>query len=153
MGNNLTTIKSRILELVKAKGFKVSKFFEEIGDNYENFKGKKLEAIPNAEILVKIRTKIPDANIDWILTGDGEMTTHKVEKSCAFTEKILEKISTHFETLGNSIEKVVEQNGEVIKQHYEIVRINADVVKQNAEVVKMHAEAMQMNQTLIERLR
>lgn len=41
MGKNLTTIRGRILELVRKQGFEVSKFFDEIGESYESFKGNK----------------------------------------------------------------------------------------------------------------
>ena len=38
MGKNLTTIRGRILELVRKQGFEVSKFFDEVGESYESFK-------------------------------------------------------------------------------------------------------------------
>lgn len=129
--------------ITKAAFYKATSLGNGFLDKNENIGSNNVETIIST---------YPNLNLEWLITGKGEM---KVEKSggCAFTEKILEKISDHFQTLGSSIEKVVEQNGEVIKQHYEIVRINSEVVKQNAEVVKMHSEAMQMNQTLIERIK
>lgn len=85
MDNNLASPKRRIIKLIKNKKFKVSTFFYDIGDNYENYKGKRLDTMPNIDILVKLRTKIPDMNIEWILTGEGEMflpeTTEAAAKS------------------------------------------------------------------------
>lgn len=43
MDEKIPTTKRRILELVKNKGFKVSKFFGEIGESYENYKGRSLD--------------------------------------------------------------------------------------------------------------
>lgn len=80
MNKKTPTIKNRIVELIKKQGFKVSKFFPEIDESYENYKGRSLNSSPGADILGKILTKIPRANIKWLLTGEGEMliteTTH-----------------------------------------------------------------------------
>lgn len=144
MDENITTVKMRILELVKSQGFKVSKFFDEIGDSYENYKGRSLYSSPSVDILVKIRTKIENANLDWILTGKGEMLV-KNDGCCAFSEKFLEKISSSFEKLNEGQLSIIGQNGEVIK-------INADIVRQNAELIRQHAEAMKIIQKLSEKL-
>lgn len=159
MEKNLTTIRGRILELVKKQGFQVSKFFNEVGDNYENFKGNKLNISPNTDILVKIRTKIPEANIDWILTGEGEMLV-KNEGNFAFVEKILEKFSDvvdahkdeHNIIIGQN-GKIVEQNGAIVKQNSEILSQNAEVIKQNSELMRQNAEAMAIIQKLSEKLK
>ena len=97
MGKNLTTIRGRILELVKTQDFEVSKFFNEIGESYESFKGNKLTISPKADILVKIRTKIPNANLDWILTGKGDMLSSTVSNS-EVNANILEKFYALFES-------------------------------------------------------
>lgn len=78
MNEKAPTAKRRILELVKNKGFKVSRFFGEIGESYENYKGRSLDSSPNIDILVKLRTKIPDMNIEWLLTGEGEMLNNHI---------------------------------------------------------------------------
>lgn len=67
------TTKERIVELVVNKGFNVSTFFPSIGLSYANFKGRQLASSPSADVLVKILSQIPDANIEWLLTGEGEM--------------------------------------------------------------------------------
>ena len=136
MGNNLTTIRGRILELVKSQGFKVSKFFSEIGDNYENFKGNKLTISPSADILVKIRTKIPDANIDWILTGEGEMVSNMKDK---YGDRIdvLDRFYSLFEKREIEHQIILEQNSEIIKQNSDIIKQNFEVMHQNGELIKL----------------
>lgn len=136
MGNNLTTIKGRILELVRSQGFKVSKFFGEIGDSYENFKGNKLTASPSADILVKIRTKIPDANIYWILTGEGEMITNTKEKYVE-PQNIWDKFYNLFEKRENEHQIILGQNSEIIRQNSDIIKQNFEVMRQNGELIKI----------------
>lgn len=139
MGNNLTTIKRRILELVKSQGFQVSKFFNEIGDNYENFKGKKLESSPNTDLIVKIRTKIPTANIDWILTGEGEMLLSGKQVS-PINSEFMEKFYTLFKTREDEHRTILGQNSEIIKQNSDIIKQNSEVMKQNGELIKIVAK-------------
>lgn len=139
MGNNLTTIKRRILELVKSQGFQVSKFFNEIGDNYENFKGKKLESSPSTDLIVKIRTKIPTANIDWILTGEGEMLLSGKQVS-PINSEFMEKFYTLFKTREDEHRTILGQNSEIIKQNSDIIKQNSEVMKQNGELIKIVAK-------------
>ena len=139
MGNNLTTIKGRILELVKNQGFQVSKFFSEIGDNYENFKGSRLTTSPNVDILVKIRTKIPNANIDWILTGNGDMLNESI-KDDPKKNDIIDKFYILFETREEEHKTILEQNSEIIKQNSEIIKQNSEVMRQNGELIKIVAK-------------
>lgn len=68
-----TTIKERVLIFIKNQGYKVSKFFPEIEESYDNFKGQKLNSALSSDVLVKLRTKFPDLNMDWLLTGEGKM--------------------------------------------------------------------------------
>ena len=123
MGKNLTTIRGRILELVRKQGFEVSKFFDEIGESYESFKGNKLTISPKADVLVKIRTKIPDANIDWILTGEGEMLSSTAQNS-GINKEILEKFYALFES-----SDIIKQNSEVMRQNGELIKIVAKFIE------------------------
>lgn len=139
MGKNLTTIRGRILELVRKQGFEVSKFFDEIGESYESFKGNKLTISPKADILVKIRTRIPDANINWILTGEGEMLT-AVSPNSGVDANILEKIYALFESRENEHKTILGQNSEIIKQNSDIIKQNSEVMRQNGELIKIVAK-------------
>lgn len=131
MENNLTTTRRRIIELVKSQGFKVSYFFEEIGDSYANFKGAKLDIEPSADILVKIRTKIPNANIDWILTGEGEMLVDNSptpnKKEDFFEKKLMEffqRRDTQYQMILSQNSEIIRQNGEILKRVLEMQNKN-----------------------------
>ena len=139
MGKNLTTIRGRILELVKTQDFEVSKFFNEIGESYESFKGNKLTISPKADILVKIRTKIPNANLDWILTGKGDMLSSTVSNS-EVNANILEKFYALFESRENEHKTILGQSSEIIRQNSDIIKQNSEVMRQNGELIKIVAK-------------
>ena len=139
MGKNLTTIRGRILELVKTQDFEVSKFFNEIGESYESFKGNKLTISPKADILVKIRTKIPNANLDWILTGKGDMLSSTVSNS-EVNANSLEKFYALFESRENEHKTILGQNSEIIRQNSDIIKQNSEVMRQNGELIKIVAK-------------
>lgn len=73
----ISSVKGRIMQLLDSKGVVVSKFFPSIGLSYANFKGIQLLSSPNADVLAKIKSKFPDANLEWLLTGSGEMLCHQ----------------------------------------------------------------------------
>jgi phage repressor protein C with HTH and peptisase S24 domain len=72
MDNNFT-IKERILQVAKYKGFTLENFCNKIGLTYGNFKGKAKETPINSDAIVNILSIIPDINIEWLLTGEGQM--------------------------------------------------------------------------------
>lgn len=113
-GEISTSVKRRILELVKSQGFKVSKFFVEIGDSYENYKGRSLDSSPSVDILVKIRTKIPDANIDWLLTGEGEMMAENDSFNQTKIDMMQENFFDALKRRDQQIDELLEQNSRLI---------------------------------------
>ena len=60
MGKNLTTIRGRILELVRKQGFEVSKFFDEVGESYESFK---VDILPRALVVGVCQLKFASHSI------------------------------------------------------------------------------------------
>lgn len=73
MSNKFSNIKERILYILEFKGITKTKFFEEIGVTYGNFTGKAKETPLNSTTLSNIFSKYPDINLEWLLTGNGEM--------------------------------------------------------------------------------
>jgi len=67
------TIKERILQLAKYKGFTLEEFCSNIGLTYGNFKGNAKNTPINSDSLANILSIIPDVNPTWLLTGEGEM--------------------------------------------------------------------------------
>lgn len=73
MANKITKIKERILHIAENKGIPKEKFFNDIGMTYGNFKGKSKETPINSNAIADILAMFPDINLQWLLTGDGEM--------------------------------------------------------------------------------
>ncbi|MDV6170198.1 S24 family peptidase [Flavobacterium sp. DG1-102-2] len=69
----MTNVKERILQIPEYKGIGKEKFFEEIGATYGNFKGKSKNSAINSDVLAEITAKHPDINMNWVLTGIGDM--------------------------------------------------------------------------------
>jgi len=73
MAENSSNIKERVLQLAEYVGVSKEKFFEEIGVSYGNFKGKSKESSLGANVLADISTIYPNANLEWLITGKGEI--------------------------------------------------------------------------------
>jgi hypothetical protein len=66
-------IKERILYLAENKGISKQKFFHDLDLNYGNFKGSAKKSALGTDSLVKILSKYPSVNSDWLLFGKGVM--------------------------------------------------------------------------------
>jgi len=73
MEKKYTNIKERLLYYAKNQSISIEKFLDSIDITYGSFKGKAKEGSLNSTTLVNIYTKYPNINIDWLLTGNGEM--------------------------------------------------------------------------------
>ena len=63
-------IKDRIKKLADAMGMSIAEFQTAIGKSNAYFQNT---ARPSAKVMQVIKTKFPDVNTDWILTGSGSM--------------------------------------------------------------------------------
>ena len=66
------TVKDRVLQLAGMQGYRLEDFFEKIGASYANFKGKSKKSALGSDVLAEISSIIPDANIEWLITGKGQ---------------------------------------------------------------------------------
>lgn len=71
--NKFTLIKSRIIQLLEAKGIPKEKFYKSIGMTSASFRGKARGTPLNSNAIENILSIIPDANLNWIITGEGDM--------------------------------------------------------------------------------
>ena len=69
----ILTIKDKILTFLQEKGIKKADFFEEMGIQPSNFKGKNMQSQPGGDMLVKILSLYPDLSADWLLRDKGDM--------------------------------------------------------------------------------
>jgi phage repressor protein C with HTH and peptisase S24 domain len=73
MTNKIATVKERVLQLVDNQGFAKESFFKKIGMTYGNFTGSNKKTPLNSTALANLLAEIPDANAEWLLTGNGLM--------------------------------------------------------------------------------
>jgi len=66
-------IKERILELLKNQNINKEVFFSKIGMTSANFRGSAKERPINSNAIENIFSEIPNLNLEWLLTGKGEM--------------------------------------------------------------------------------
>lgn len=57
----------------KIKGVTRESFFSDLGVSYGNFKGKSKKTSVSSDVIAKISTMYPDINLNWLLTGEGQV--------------------------------------------------------------------------------
>ena len=67
-------IKERIIQFIDLKGVTKEHFYNKIGMTSANFRGKAKETPINSTTIENILSEFPDLNLDWLITGKGEMT-------------------------------------------------------------------------------
>ncbi|MDF1695231.1 MAG: hypothetical protein P1U56_05340 [Saprospiraceae bacterium] len=84
-------VDERIKKLIDRYELNVSSFSKSIGltGNVTIYKIVKGESAPSFATLLKIKAAYPEINIDWILTGEGEMIIDK-RKDISWYENQLE---------------------------------------------------------------
>lgn len=70
---NLATSKKRLLQYLSSKHISVTVFLQETGIKRGFLDGDKLKASISDIFLAKIIAKYEDLNIEWLITGNGEM--------------------------------------------------------------------------------
>lgn len=97
-------LKKRLLEFIQKKGIKIAAFERETGlsEGYVH----KMKSL-GSDILLKIEEEYPDINLDWLITGNGEMFLTSIEN------RIHEYIE--YRDAGDEITSSVEHD-EVAKQ-------------------------------------
>lgn len=81
MEKKTTNIKERVLIFCKYKGYSIEPFLESIGMTYGSFKGKAKEGSLNSDAIANIYTNFSDLNLEWLLTGTGEMIKANLENN------------------------------------------------------------------------
>lgn len=70
---NLAPIKGRIVQFVEKQHIEKKSFFNSLGVASSNFRGNALFSEVSADVVAKILSQYRDVNIDWLLSGEGEM--------------------------------------------------------------------------------
>lgn len=108
MAEIFTKIKERILQIPDNKGIAKEKFFEQLGLSYANFKGKSKKSAIGAGALVEISTQFPEINLEWLITGKGEMI--KQEQPPAADSEELIKLKEENSKLKDKVIALLEEN-------------------------------------------
>ena len=118
-------MKERILQFIDYKGFSKSKFYRETGLSNGILDKKSGLTLDSIE---KIYSKYPEINIEWLLTGKGEMLK-------TFAQNITQNGNTNVNNGHN-----VSGQGNIIKQtNDELMEIIREKDKQIAEKDKQIA--------------
>lgn len=110
ISNNFSTIKERILYVLECKGIVKDKFFAKIGMTYGNFTGSAKKTPLNSTSISNILLELPDINLYWLITGEGETFKNKIDESIIKEPKI-----DYSKALKNDnllIEELLKQNNQ-----------------------------------------
>lgn len=79
----MTTISERVMLLIDHKKIPKENFFITIGAVSSTFTGKDAKSTLDSTTIYKILSEIPDVNLEWLITGKGEMLRNRdsTEKS------------------------------------------------------------------------
>lgn len=97
-------IKERILYLAENKGISKQKFFHDLDLNYGNFKGSAKKSALGTDSLVKILSKYPSVNSDWLLFGKGVMEKDEEAEVEPEVTKMIATEHTNLESVGSTPE-------------------------------------------------
>lgn len=95
-------IKDRVIQYVEYKKIKKEYFFKKIGMTSANFRGEAKKTPINSTAIENIFTSFPDINIEWLITGEGEMIkTESSESTIIYKSdpRDLELIASNKETI------------------------------------------------------
>lgn len=93
MEGKSSKIKERVLQIAECKGIAKERFFEKIGMTYGNFKGKSKETPLNSTAIENIYAIYPDINLEWLITGKGDMLKEDVQKEDVFDDPTQENMA------------------------------------------------------------
>lgn len=113
MDKKTTNIKERILQIAEFKGISKEKFTENLNQKYANYKGISKKSSPSSDVLVEILSKYPEINLEWLLTGKGEMLKNEVKKPTEADSELSVTQKELIETQRKLIEKLEEENKEL----------------------------------------
>jgi hypothetical protein len=133
----MTALFKRLLQIIEYQGFKNLNDFALNGLNYDSSSKlnrlKKENTSPSVEILLDISNKFQNINLDWLITGKGEMLKSTGLNAVA-------KPKTQYIKVGPAI--IVDAKDELIMmQKKEIIRLENAL--QDCEEEKKHTKVIE----------
>ena len=128
MVNKSSNIKDRVLQIVEYKGVTKESFFKKINMSYGNFKGKSKNTPLNSNAVADISTIYPDINLEWLITGKGEML--KKDGSSQPKDPSLKEVLDRLEERGNELA--------LLKRDYDALRKENEYLKKELQAKRIH---------------
>lgn len=61
------------MQLIEVKRVPKGRTFAELGVTSANFRGKAKSTPVNSDVIVNLFAMFPDVNLEWLITGEGQM--------------------------------------------------------------------------------
>lgn len=106
-------IKERIIQVLEYKNIAKEEFYKKIGVTSANFRGKAKESDIGSIAIAKIFAQIPDVNLEWLLTGNGDMFKSSFQTQ-SFTASPDENIFKILETFQEALREKDIQIGRLL---------------------------------------
>lgn len=123
MEENFNRVKQRILQYLKYKGISIRKFSEKISISPSNFNEKNMPSALSSDVLSRILTEFEELNLEWLLTGKGEMLKPKASVQPSGDDLVLKIIAEK----DRRIEQLILEKRELEEQIDTVLRVSADL--------------------------
>lgn len=128
-------IKDRVIQLIEYKGIAKEVFYKKIGMTSASFRGKAKESPLNSNAIENILSEIPDANPEWLLTGNGKMLRGEKKETPTLSPSEKQQLEDKIHLLENTIkdkEKIIKLQEEQLK-HSKKVNLEMPPLRMAAE--------------------
>ncbi len=131
-------IVERILKYVDFKGISITKFSKKINVSNAYFsKQKKNKANVGSHIIAKIVSEFPDVNLEWLITGNGEMLKKGISDGSYSNNVVGESVNMNN---SNNNKLVADDNlfleNAFLKKEVKILREQLEMQKKFIEILE-----------------
>ncbi|MFX1668501.1 hypothetical protein JZ968_10090 [Riemerella anatipestifer] len=124
------SVKNRLKTFIKSQGTTISSF--EKGINVSNGYVNSISKGIGGEVLLNILEKSPELNIDWLLTGKGEMLKTETKNN----QKI-KGDGNIMAGIGSNIETVQDNKQTILQLKKEIKELNKRLLEKDEQINKL----------------
>ena len=116
---NFASTKERIIEFINYQGITVSVFLEKTGIKRGFLDGDKLKSTVSDIFIAKIIAIYPNINLEWLITGNGQMLK---EETSSFKESNSEELLKYLDKKDKRVEELLIENGQLKQQIEDLKR-------------------------------